>query len=268
VTRRALLAVTAVLLAGCEGARNYTDPAGPRYAGGVPSPDPGPVLKVVTFNVRYAREIDKALEVFQKDPFRGADLVALQEMDAPGAARMAAALGCAYVYYPSAFHPGGGKDFGTSVLSRWPILDDHKVPLPHGSPFRGLRRAATAATVSVHGVPVRVYSVHLEAPAGITPGNRRDQVRAVIRDAAAFSGPVVVAGDFNNHGVVGPLFQEAGYEWVTKDLGATISFFTWDNVFVKGLRTTAPGAAGIALSNNGASNHLPVWADLLAPGAP
>jgi endonuclease/exonuclease/phosphatase family metal-dependent hydrolase len=260
------LLLAAFVLQGCEKARNYPDPAGPRYAGGIPSPDPDPTLKVVTFNIRYAREIDRALEVFQKEPFKGADLIALQEMDAPGTERMAAALGCAYVYYPAAFHPGGGKDFGNAVLSRWPILDDHKVLLPHPSPFRSLQRAATAATVSVRGVPIRVYSVHLEAPAALTPAQRRDQAETVARDALRFPGPVVVAGDFNNHGVVGKIFEQAGFEWVTRALPATISWFTWDHVFVRGLRKSGPQSAGVALANNGASNHVPVWADLLVPG--
>jgi endonuclease/exonuclease/phosphatase family metal-dependent hydrolase len=259
------LLTTAVLLA-CQEARNYPDPAGPRYAGGIASPDPDPVLKVVTFNIRYAREIDRALEVFTKDPFQHPDLLALQEMDAAGTARMAGALGCAYVYYPAAFHPGGGKDFGNAVLSRWPILDDHKLVLPHLSPFRNLQRAATAATVEVRGVAVRVYSVHLEAPAALTPAQRRDQARAVAEDARRFTGPVVIAGDFNNRDLVAEVFQAAGFEWVTKGLGHTISRFTWDHVFVRGLRPSTPESAGVALSNNGASNHLPVWADLLVPG--
>src|SRR5688500_9128940 len=108
VSRAALLATAVSALPGCQEARNYTDPAGPRYVGGVPSPDPDPILKVVTFNVRYARRIDRALEVLLADgPFKGADLIALQEMDAPGTERMARALGCAYVYYPASFHPGG-----------------------------------------------------------------------------------------------------------------------------------------------------------------
>jgi endonuclease/exonuclease/phosphatase family metal-dependent hydrolase len=259
------LAVGALIgLAGCADARGYPDLSGPRYAGGVSTPSPDPIVKVVSFNIRYARRIDLALEVFQKDEsFKGADLVALQEMDAPGAEVMARALGCQYVYYPSAFHPGGGKDFGNAVLSRWPIVEDHKIPLPHASPFRGLRRAAVAATVDVAGVPVRFYSVHLEAPAGITPAQRRNQASAVAEDARKFPGPVIIAGDFNNHGLVGEVFERSGFSWVTRDLGWTISWFSWDHVFVRGLRLSDAKSRGVALKNNGASNHLPIWVDLL-----
>jgi endonuclease/exonuclease/phosphatase family metal-dependent hydrolase len=265
--RRSLVLGAALLaLFGCAEARNYRDPGGPRYAGGRPSPPRDPVLKVVSFNIRYAQHVDLALEVFREDPsFREVDLVALQEMDAPATAQMAAALGCQYVYYPAAFHPGGGKDFGNAVLSRWPILDDHKVLLPHASPFRGLGRAAVAATVDLLGVPTRVYSVHLEAPVGLTPGQRRDQAAAVVEDARRFPGPVVVAGDFNNRDLVGALFERAGFTWVTRELAGTISWFAWDHVFVRGLRLSDPRSRGVALENNGASNHRPIWADLLLP---
>lgn len=264
--RRNLLFLALASLAGCAEARNYSDAAGPRYAGGQPSPPTDPVLKVVSFNVRYARRIDLALEVLQKDEsFQGADLIALQEMDAPGTEHLAKALGCQYVYYPAAFHPGGGRDFGNAVLSRWPIVEDHKVLLPHASPFRGLRRAAVAATVDIAGIPLRIYSVHLEVPAGLTPNQRRDQARAVVEDALRFPGPVVVAGDFNNRTAVGQIFESAGFSWVTRDLGSTISWFTWDHVFVRGLRLSDAKSRGVALKNNGASNHLPIWADLLVP---
>jgi endonuclease/exonuclease/phosphatase family metal-dependent hydrolase len=220
----------------------------------------------VSFNVRYARRIDLALEVFlENESFRGADLIALQEMDAPSTERMAAALGCQYVYYPAAFHPGGGRDFGNAILSRWPIVDDHKVLLPHSSPFRGLARAAVAATVDVAGVPTRVYSVHLEAPLGITPAQRREQAQAVAEDAKRFPGPVVVAGDFNNRDLVGGIFEQAGFSWVTRELEGTISWFAWDHVFVRGLRLSDARSRGVALTNNGASNHRPIWADLLLP---
>jgi endonuclease/exonuclease/phosphatase family metal-dependent hydrolase len=269
VRRRLPLGLVLAALFGCAEARNYPDPGGPRYAGGRPSPPTDPVLKVVSFNIRYAQHIDLALQVLQEDPpFQGADVIALQEMDAPATERMAAALGCQYVYYPAAFHPGGGKDFGNAVLSRWPIVDDHKVLLPHASPFRVLTRAAVAVTLDVAGVRTRVYSVHLEAPLGATPGQRRDQAAAVAEDARRFPGPVVVAGDFNNRDLVGALFEREGFTWVTRELVGTISWFAWDHVFVRGLVPSDPRSSGVALKNNGASNHRPIWADVLLPTAP
>ncbi len=78
---------------------------------------------------------------------------------------------------------------------------------------------------------------------------------------------MVIAGDFNSRDVVGDVFGGAGFQWVTRDAGHTISFFSWDHVFVRGLTLKAPPRKGIVLNNNGASDHLPVWAELLPQGA-
>ena len=114
-----------IALAACARAKNYEDPNGPRYAGEA-SPRPGArgAVRVVTFNVRYALAVDKAIEALREDEdLRSADLVMLQEMDAPGVERIARALGMSWVYYPAAVHPGGGKDFGNAVLVRGRSVD-------------------------------------------------------------------------------------------------------------------------------------------------
>ena len=123
------LAVGALIgLAGCADARNYPDPSGPRYAGGVATPSPDPIVKVVSFNIRYARRIDLALEVFQKDGLQGR-----RPRGPPGDGRSGRRGDGPRPRLPirllpgSAFHPGGGKDFGNAVLSRWPIVGDHKI---------------------------------------------------------------------------------------------------------------------------------------------
>src|SRR4029450_10026861 len=116
-----------------------------RYAGRYSRPGSGLALRVVTFNLKFAREVDRAIELFQRDPeLSQADVVALQEMDAPGVDRLAQALGYDYVYYPAAFHPTPGKDFGNAILVRGRILADHKLMLPYPSRSRGLRRIAGA----------------------------------------------------------------------------------------------------------------------------
>ena len=107
-------------------------------------------------------------------------MLALQEMDAPGAERLARALGYDYVYYPAAYHPTAGKDFGNAILVRGRIVADHKLLLPHPSRSRGLQRIAVAADVEVASRRLRVYSVHLETPAEIWPWQRREQVQAIL----------------------------------------------------------------------------------------
>jgi endonuclease/exonuclease/phosphatase family metal-dependent hydrolase len=244
----------------CAPALNYVEPGRPRYAGRFAAPDADPAFRVVTFNVKFAREVDRAAQLLREHPdLHDADVIALQEMDADGTERIARALSMDYVYYPAIRHPGTERDFGNAILSRWPLTDDRKLVLPYHSRFRDMQRIAVSATAATPIGPVRVYSVHLETPGGITGVNRQRQAAAVIRDAARYP-RVIVAGDFNS-GAVGEVFEWYGFRWPTKDLGHTISFFAFDHVFVRGLDVVRK-SAGIVRNNLGASDHLPVWAIL------
>jgi endonuclease/exonuclease/phosphatase family metal-dependent hydrolase len=272
----AVLALCAASGAGCARAVNYLDPAAPFHAfrpeiaARAVAPGPGAPFRVVTFNVAHAIEIDRAIEVLRLTPeLRGADVVALQEMDAPGAERIARALGFHSVYFPSGVHPAHRKDFGCAVLSPWPLEAPAKVLLPHGARVSGLRRAAAAATVVRGTVRVRVYSVHLPAPVSISPGSRREQLRVLAADALRHEGPLVIAGDFNSHGAAEEL-AKAGFRWTTRETGATtrlrllglnVKGLAYDHVLARGLDAYA---TGVVQDNRGASDHRPVWA-LLAP---
>src|SRR4029453_1940307 len=190
-------------------AKNSPDPQGPRYSGSF-ARERATGLKVVTFNIRFARRIDRTEELSQKaDHLRGADVIALQEMDAPGTETLARELGYDYVYYPSALHPRTHRDFGNAVLSRWPIQSDHKLVLPHLSGLRRMSRAVTAAALRRPAGLVRVYSVHLATPAELLPQARVDQALAIAEDARGFPGAVIVAGGFNNPAPRGPGFRQA-----------------------------------------------------------
>jgi endonuclease/exonuclease/phosphatase family metal-dependent hydrolase len=256
-------AAVAALVAGassCAPVLNYLEADRPRYEGHHAAPDPDPAFRVVTFNVKFAREIDRAARLLREhEELRGADLVALQEMDAEGTERIARALSMDYVYYPAVRHPASDRDFGNAILSRWPLTDSGKLVLPYHSRFRDMQRIAVSATAASPLGPVRVYSVHLETPGGIAAVNRQRQAAAVIKDAERYP-RAIVAGDFNSR-EVGKVFEWYGFRWVTKDLGSTISFFAWDHVFVRGLEPVRL-RVGIVRDNDGASDHLPVWAVL------
>jgi endonuclease/exonuclease/phosphatase family metal-dependent hydrolase len=256
----AVLAGAFAVNSACSPALNYLDADRPRYAGHFATPDADPAFRVVTFNVKFAREIDRAAHLLaEHEKLRGADIVALQEMDAEGTERIARALGMDFVYYPAIRHPGTGRDFGNAILSRWPLSDDRKLVLPYHSRFHDMQRIAVSATAATPLGPVRVYSVHLETPGGIAGVNRQRQAAAVVRDAERYP-RVIVAGDFNSH-AVGEVFQWYGFRWITRDLGRTISLFGWDHVFARGL-DVVQGSAGVVRDNRGASDHLPVWAVL------
>lgn len=246
----------------CAKARNYLDPDGPRYVGGEGVP-PEPRIgrrRVVTFNIEYALRVDRAIVALREHAdLRGADVLTLQEMDAPGVEAIAKALGLNYAYYPAALHPKTHRDVGEAVLSPWPIERSWKLRLPHLSRVLGQSRAAVGAVLRIDGKRVRVYSVHLGSPLGASPGQRREQAEAILADARSSLDPVIVAGDFNSHGI-GRFFESRGYTWVTRTVGPTTRRFSFDHVFVSGFPVGLPPAAAVATDVKDASDHRPVWA--------
>src|SRR3712207_1456288 len=125
-----LLWVVPILLAACRTGRDYPSATEPRYAGAAPTTaaeprEPRDTLRIVSFNIAFARNVDRAITLLTSHPaLRGADVLLLQEMDAAGTQRIAHALGMWYVYYPAIFHLRTRRDFGNAVLSRWPIVGD------------------------------------------------------------------------------------------------------------------------------------------------
>jgi endonuclease/exonuclease/phosphatase family metal-dependent hydrolase len=250
----------------CRPMLNYPSAVGPRFSGELPLRPVAsdaqarvPALRVVTLNLKYARQVDRAIYALQAyAPLRNADIIMLQEMDAPATQRIAAALAMAYVYYPSGIHPRTHRDFGNAILSRWPITADEKLMLPHLGGLRHGQRTATAATIRVGSQTLRVYSVHLGTPADVGWAQRRDQARAILEDAARYP-LVIVAGDMNSHGI-GKEFRAAGFLWPTEHQSFTTAFFNWDHIFLKGFDFPARAGSGVARDTLEISDHFPVWA--------
>jgi len=221
-------------------------------------------VRVVTFNIQYAIHVDRAIALIRTTPeLAGADIVTLQEMDEPGTRAIAESLGMHYVYYPATLHPHTHRDFGDAILSPWPLVDDRKVILPHLGRFEHTQRIAVGATVLARGTRLRVYSVHLGTQVETPPQAKRDQVAAVMADAAQYP-LVIIAGDMNSHGI-GDQFTAHGYRWITQHDPATVHWFNWDHVFLSGFPTTDSARTGVIHDNWGASDHRPVWAVILLP---
>ncbi|QSQ17561.1 endonuclease/exonuclease/phosphatase family protein [Myxococcus landrumensis] len=256
-----------VFLTGCPLAENYTDEEGPRYGGDHRIPAAGPEeapssLTVVTFNLSFAEHVTEAITAFKRSPLADADIIAMQEMDAPAVDRIARELGMTYVYYPASVQVDGG-DFGNALLSRWPITADRKLHLPHDDPYHQRRRIAVIATVDVHGTPVELVSVHNSTPI-VGLGGRLDQAEAII-DAVDASGPLrVIAGDFNtsdpgSQGQTVKLFSKRNFQWASEGVGDTVDSviggLPLDYVFSQGLPVLERGVD----RRPAGSDHHPVW---------
>jgi len=262
IGRTALLLALAAT-AGCRTGRNYVSPEGPRYAG-VPGASrttghaDSTRLRVVSFNIAFARQVDSAIALLTSEPaLRDADVILLQEMDEKATGRLAEALGLGYVYYPAVLSFRTRRQFGNAVLSRWPIVADEKIVLPHVSRFGRTQRTATVATIQVGSRLVRVYSTHLGTMGDLAPASRREQLQTILANAARYP-RVVIGGDMNDEGV-GRVARETGYAWPTQHGPSTHRLGRLDHIFIRGLASPDSGAAGTVLDAHGSSDHLPVW---------
>jgi endonuclease/exonuclease/phosphatase family metal-dependent hydrolase len=255
--------VVGLLALGCASAHNYVEPDRPLYEAsfGV-APMPRGEIRVVTYNIAYGRNVPAAIEVLRSQPsLRDLDVLLLQEMDAPGVEAIATSLSLNSVYYPSSLSPKTNRDLGTAILSPWPIEDRWKIQLPHLSRFSGHARAAVGVRMRIGDQHLRVYSLHLGTPINLSPQDRRDQLEAVLEDAAkAASGDaVIIGGDFNGKQMAERVASR-GLTWPTRDIGRTTAYFSFDHVLARGLAPGPGVSAGVVREAKGVSDHLPVWA--------
>ena len=276
VLASALWLALALAVAACGHAINFNDPEGPRYydphqSAKSPRTD-SEVLRLVTFNLELGREIDGAIQLIRTtDSLRDPDILLLQEMSGAGVERIAERLGLNYLYFPSGIHPKAKQEYGTAILSPWPIEDPSKLLLPYGAIVTGMRRAVTVATVHWRGRAVRVFSVHLPAHRAVTEDRRREQVGLILEGARRDPGPVIVAGDFNSSDIDG-LFEQEGFARVTKALPGTARFMRrWypiDHVFARGLGAADEAPPAGYVDAAGISDHRAVWARLRITARP
>jgi endonuclease/exonuclease/phosphatase (EEP) superfamily protein YafD len=254
---------------GCASVHTFLDPRGPRYAGepADTAPDEEPQLRVVAFNIAYAEDVAGALAHLRGDPeLRSADVLLLQEMDAEGSAAIARALGMHWVYYPAS-RRGDGGGFGNAVLSRWSIVEDHKIVLPHASWINGQRRIGVAATLDAPGGRIAVVSVHTET-ALVSLRTRYAQLSRVLADVDERYPhlPVVIGGDFNTpeRWALQRLdegFASRGFRPATRAVDATADYpvigaLVLDHVFVRGLDVLAAGTVRTSASDHHAIHVL------------
>jgi endonuclease/exonuclease/phosphatase family metal-dependent hydrolase len=254
---------------------NYTHPRYPRYVSLDSSsrkPDFHGTLKVITYNIRLARETEKAIDLLTNhNDLHDADILCLQEMDHRGVDLIARSLNYNYVYYPAIHHPRSARDFGNAILSKWPIISDRKIILPKSGAGK-LQRIAVNATISVNGTKISVFSIHMKIY------TRRRQRRALIDHILSTIEPSVknciVAGDFNTFSksirrtFLEPL-KEAAFQSATESIGWTYKYWyllnkraTLDHIFIKGMSVISSGK----VVNRKPSDHIPVWGEMQLAG--
>lgn len=273
-----LLTVSAVLslVGGCASTPG-ADPISHEVYTGSYSTDRAPVvidrpdsLVVVSYNIAFSLQPEKAAEELLAEPgLKQVDILLLQEMDAEGSEHVARELGMDFVYGPSYLHPRYDRQFGTAILSKWPIKGHDYVILPHSDPLTKNHRRVMAADVQVGDQLLRLVSVHLSTIV-IPLEYRLEQVAAVNDSLGRVDYPAIIGGDFNTVSSVGATkvrqaMRHAGYRQVRLPEGGTADSKMLDHIgqdvvldhfFYKGLTA---GQSGIA-DHFTASDHHPIWA--------
>ncbi|MEO5590471.1 MAG: endonuclease/exonuclease/phosphatase family protein [Gemmatimonadaceae bacterium] len=248
-------------LGACRPAKNYPDPVLPRYAGAarvLNAPASGDTLRIVSFNIEYAKETRRAAGILSTAPeLKNADIILLQEMTAPATRFLADSLHLRYVYYPAIYNRILRRDFGNAILSRWPIVADAKLILPGRSRYAKTQRIATAATVQVGARQVRVYSTHLGTPIDLGWEGRVAQLGGILDDAARY--PVVIIGGDMNNKDIGRIAREAGYVWPTDTIPQSNAYGRLDHFFVRGLAVVEAEGVGTHRVPRSVSDHHPIW---------
>ena len=253
------------LLIGCQPIENYAEENTPVFTGNY-APASLPFdgdLKVITWNIKFAQEVEQAIKELQEvEGLQDTDVLLLQEMEETAVDQIARELQYNYVYFPASIHTENDSNFGNAILSKWPLTDAEKIILPHENPKNEQMRIATKAITTIDDLEIALYSVHTET-IWLSGEKRLDQVEEIIAhlDDRDF---IFVGGDFNSatEGSVATLdekFAEANMERISKNAEPTVEIggigFSADHIFARDGVLIENGV----WSDTKASDHYPVW---------
>lgn len=229
-----------------------------------------PPLRVATYNVHECIGTDG-----RRDPDRvaavigelDADIVALQEFTYPASVALETRSPVVLTTldrYQCALGPTRQtrreECFGNALLTRYPIVDLHRIDL---SMERREPRGALAATVEVGGELVHVLAAHL----GLRVRERRFQVRQILDYLDSVRNSLyVVLGDFNDwlpgRSVVSVLDDRLGAQTRLASFPATWPVVSLDRIWVHPTRALRRIFTHTTPAARVASDHLPVVADI------
>ena len=243
-------------------------------------------IKVVSYNIRYRSgdDLKQLIKLFREDPEIGnAVIIGLQEVDRKKkrtgnintAKIMSDELQMNYAWAaPPTAKPTDEEETGVTILSPFPISDIRRMVLPYEGP-NGRRRVALGATIRVHGIDLRVYSMHGETRIGMD--KKVEQMGTLLQDLKNYPEhmPAIIVGDLNTWesnaaGKTIKLFSDFGLK---TPFGSQTTFcrkalfipieFRLDWIWLRGLEALTYGIdRQIKLSD-----HYPLWTNVKLPTA-
>jgi endonuclease/exonuclease/phosphatase family metal-dependent hydrolase len=176
------------------------------------------VIRIVTWNVQYGWGADEALDLDRIATtirtLADADVICLQELsrhdpelDDGAGADQAAFFAARFFHHEP--HFGAALDragpsrsrrrqFGNMILSRLPVLEVYRHPLPQPAEagVKHMRRIAVEATVATRSGPLRITTTHLEFHSEPQRLAQVDALRALHAEACAnMARPPLAVGD-------------------------------------------------------------------------
>jgi endonuclease/exonuclease/phosphatase family metal-dependent hydrolase len=269
-------------------------------------------LRIMTYNIKHGQTNASCTQpprIPGQDPFpdcnldleasidvmraHNPDIIGVQEVDRFWArsayvdepAAIAAGLGMEHLCYaanldhPPDTHSSVPHQYGTVIVSRFPILDCSNTLLPRTA--NNEQRGLTRALINVRGVRLQFYNTHLH-----TTATDRLMQTAVIGDVidAAPEGSKVLVGDLNARPTAAEMlpvyarfvdaWQPAGVPTPDNPDGNTSPSRLSGNptsridyIFVSGQVTAASVHVPIDANTRLAADHYPVVADIALPGS-
>ncbi len=230
-------------------------------------------IRVATYNIRKCIGTDR-----RRDPARvldvlreiDADVVALQEADRRFGLRASAIPHHMFLEHSDYVPVDLGRRahgigwHGNAILIRRgaEVLNAEILPLPTLEP-----RGAVCAEVRIHGCTLRVIGAHLDL-SGLW---RRRQIRALLRfiDNSAQELPTVILGDFNQWSDRGALSEFAFHHHrlvkTPPSFHSRRPVVRLDRIIVSYDIAVNAADAQISPLSKLASDHLPLWADIILP---
>ncbi|PMD95012.1 endonuclease [Siphonobacter sp. BAB-5405] len=168
----------------------------------------GDTVRVLTYNIHHANppskpefiDLEAIARVIKNDQ---PDIVMVQEVDVrtrrsgqvDEAEKLAQLTGLQAYFVKAIDHDGG--EYGVALLSKFPLHNQRRYPLPLDSQKPGEPRVLGTAELKLpSGRSITVACTHLDAQRG--PASRVLQAKEIARILKAVPMPVILAGDLND----------------------------------------------------------------------